>query len=124
MTGLDFSAPAVAAATKLASEMGVNATFVQADLYAAPEVLGRGGFDLVYTGIGALCWLPDVRRWGDVVGALLDAGLAITGFTEHDTVHWNALPGKMEQVGDGEWRLADNPARLPHSYTIQAVKRS
>jgi hypothetical protein len=48
----------------------------------------------------------------------------ITGFTEHDSVPYNGLPGKMEQVGDGEWRLADNPARLPHSYTIQAVKRS
>ena len=22
-----------------------------------------GAFDLVYTGIGALCWLPDIRRW-------------------------------------------------------------
>ena len=74
MTGLDFSAPAVAAARKLASETGVNATFVQADLYAAPEVLGRGGFDLVYTGIGALCWLPDIRRWADVVATLLKPG--------------------------------------------------
>jgi hypothetical protein len=61
---------------------------------------------------------------GEIITALLDAGLEITGFTEHDTVHWNALPGKMEQVGDGQWRLADNPARLPLSYTIQAVKRS
>ena len=24
-------------------------------------------FDLVYTGIGALCWLPDIRRWAQVV---------------------------------------------------------
>jgi len=61
---------------------------------------------------------------GEIITALLDAGLAITGFTEHDSVPWNALPGNMEQVGSGEWRLADNPARLPHSYTIQAVKRS
>jgi hypothetical protein len=28
----------------------------------------------------------------------------------------------MEQVDGKEWRLADNPARLPHSYTLQAVK--
>ena len=35
-----------------------------------------------------------------------------------------ALPGAMEQIGGGQWRLADNPARLPHSYTMQAVKRS
>ena len=61
---------------------------------------------------------------GEIITALLDAGLAITGFTEHDSIPWNALPGVMEQIAGGEWRLADNPARLPHSYTMQAVKRS
>jgi SAM-dependent methyltransferase len=74
MTGLDFSAPAVAAATSLAASTGADATFVQADVYAAPEVLGQGAFDLVYTGIGALCWLPDIVRWASVVGALLAPG--------------------------------------------------
>ena len=33
-----------------------------------------GEFDLVYTGIGALCWLPDVREWAAVVAALLRPG--------------------------------------------------
>lgn len=28
----------------------------------------------VYTGIGALCWLPDVRRWAEVVAKLLRPG--------------------------------------------------
>jgi SAM-dependent methyltransferase len=74
MTGLDFSAPAVAAARQLAERTGADARFVQADLYAAPGVLGRGGFDLVFTGVGALCWLPDIRRWAEVVAALLRPG--------------------------------------------------
>ena len=60
---------------------------------------------------------------GEIVTALIDAGLAITGLVEHDSVPWEALPGRMSQVGDlGEWRLTDNPARLPHSYTLQALK--
>ena len=59
---------------------------------------------------------------GEIVTALLDAGLQITGLTEHDSVPWEALPGKMECIGGGEWRLADRPWRLPHSYTLQAVK--
>ena len=41
---------------------------------------------------------------------------------EHDSVPWNALPGQMEQVAPGEWRLVDRPWRLPHSYTLQAAK--
>ena len=74
MTGLDFSAPAVAAARELATRTGADAQFVPGDVYAAPDLLGRGEFGLVYTGIGALCWLPDIRRWAEVVAALLEPG--------------------------------------------------
>jgi SAM-dependent methyltransferase len=198
MTGLDFSPPAIEQARALATKTGADATFAESDVYAAAEVLGREAFDLVYTGIGALCWLPSVRRWADVVAsllrpggrlfirdghpvlwaidderdddllvvrypyfereeptvfsaggtyvatdatfdhnvtyewnhgiaeivsALLDAGMLLTAITEHDSVPWEALPGRMEQIGGGEWRLADEPWRLPHSYTLQAVKR-
>jgi hypothetical protein len=49
--------------------------------------------------------------------------MELTGLTEHDSVPWEALPGKMERTDGGEWRLADRPWRLPHSYTLQAVKR-
>ena len=34
----------------------------------------RASFDLVFTGIGALCWLPDVRRWAHTVADLLRPG--------------------------------------------------
>ena len=55
--------------------------------------------------------------------ALIGAGMAVTGLAEHDSVPWDALPGLMEQIGGGEYRLADRPWRLAHSYTLQAVKR-
>jgi hypothetical protein len=41
---------------------------------------------------------------------------------EHDSVPWEALPGRMERIGETEWRLADRPWRLPHSYTLRALK--
>jgi SAM-dependent methyltransferase len=198
MTGLDFSPAAIAQARELAARTGADAAFVEADAYDAADVLGRAAFDLVFTGIGALCWLPSVRRWagvvadllrpggrlfireghpmlwalddtrkddllavefpyfereepliwdeggtyvqtdvafehnvsyswnhglGEIVTALLDAGMELTGLTEHDSVPWEALPGKMERVEGGEWRLADRPWRVAHSYTLQAVKR-
>jgi hypothetical protein len=28
----------------------------------------------------------------------------------------------MEPIGNGEYRLIDNPQRLPHTYTLQAVR--
>jgi SAM-dependent methyltransferase len=74
MTGLDFSGAAVAEATRLAAAARANASFVQADVYDAAGILQPGSFDLVYTGVGALTWLPDIRRWGRVVADLLRPG--------------------------------------------------
>src|SRR6478736_8456973 len=74
MTGLDFSAPALDVGRQLAAACGTAIDYVCAEAYDAVEVLGGERFDLVYTGIGALCWLPDVRRWADVVAGLLRPG--------------------------------------------------
>jgi hypothetical protein len=38
------------------------------------DALGAGTADLVFTGIGALCWLPDIRRWAGIVAELLRPG--------------------------------------------------
>jgi SAM-dependent methyltransferase len=73
VTGLDFSPAATGAANELAREMGYPADFVCADVYEAPAALNRT-FDVVYTGIGALIWLQDIRRWAGVVSALLRPG--------------------------------------------------
>ncbi|MGH9017404.1 MAG: class I SAM-dependent methyltransferase [Acidimicrobiales bacterium] len=74
VTGLDFSGPAVAAATGLAAELGLEAEFVEADVYDAGAALGGRQFDIVYTGKGALIWLPDIERWAAVCAALLAPG--------------------------------------------------
>jgi SAM-dependent methyltransferase len=74
VVGLDFSGPAVEAANSLGAETGLDARFVQADLYDAVEALGGQRFEIVYTGLGALNWLPDLPRWAEVVVALLADG--------------------------------------------------
>ncbi len=48
--------------------------FVVSDVYDAVDVLGPEQFDLVFTGIGALCWLPSIARWAEVVANLLKPG--------------------------------------------------
>jgi SAM-dependent methyltransferase len=198
MTGLDFSPASLTQARRIARLAGADVRFVEADVYDAPGALGPEPFDLVYTGIGALCWLPDIARWarvvagllrpggrlfireghpvlwalddprpdgllaveypyfereeamvfdeggtyvdtdavfthnrthewnhglGEIVTALTAAGMDLTGLVEHDSVPWDALPGQMERIGGGEWRLADRPWRLPHTYTLQAIRR-
>jgi SAM-dependent methyltransferase len=199
MTGLDFSEPAIEAARRIAAAAGVEADFHVADLYDAPDVLGRGRFDVVYTGVGALIWLPDIRRWaavvaallrpggelfireghpmlwtledertdgllvvhypyfeqkepnvfdvegtyvqtdqffektvsnewshalGEIIGALLGENMELTLFEEHTSIPWNGIPGQMDEIGGGEWRLIDRPERVPASYTLRARLRS
>ncbi|MGH3709819.1 MAG: class I SAM-dependent methyltransferase [Pseudonocardiaceae bacterium] len=74
MTGLDFSSAALAHARRLAERAGTDIDFHEAEVYDAIDALGAEAFDLVYTGVGALCWLPDVARWGRVVAELLRPG--------------------------------------------------
>jgi SAM-dependent methyltransferase len=74
VTGVDFSGPAVEAARALAAEVGIDAEFVAADVYDAVGALGGREFDIVYTGLGALNWLPDMERWASVVDRLLRPG--------------------------------------------------
>jgi SAM-dependent methyltransferase len=196
VTGLDCSPIALAEARALVAETGDAVDFVESDLYAALTVLPPASFDLVYTGIGALCWLPSIERWaavvagllvpggrlfireghpilsamderladdlhlrfpyfeqqeplewdddstyvatdlpithtktyewnhglGEIVTALLNAGLTLTMLVEHDSVPWEALPGQMLERPNGEFALDTLAGVAPLSYTIQAVK--
>ncbi|HJP73039.1 MAG TPA: class I SAM-dependent methyltransferase [Pseudonocardiaceae bacterium] len=197
MSGLDFSSASIAEARTLAERTNTPIDYHIAPVYDAVEVLGAEAYDLVFTGIGALGWLPDIRRWAQVVSgllkpggrlfireghpmlwtldetvdpavprysyfeqeeplvftapgtyvqtetelpastthewnhglaeiitALMDAGLRLTQFVEHNSVPWNAIPGQMTQDpdNDNEWRLTTDPDRLAATYTIQAIK--
>jgi SAM-dependent methyltransferase len=196
MTGLDFSGDSLEQARAIAARAGADIPFVQSDVYAARTVL-EGDFDLVFTGIGAIGWLPDIKRWaqtvaslltpggrlfireghpvlwaldyyrtdgllsitepyfeqvapqiwdepgtyvesdhefqhslthewnhglGEIVTAVLEAGLVLTGLEEHQSVPWEALPGRMRKLDNKEWQLTEKPERLPHTYTLQARK--
>lgn len=195
MTGLDFSEKSLGHARALADRTDTDMRFVQADVYDALTLLEAESFDLVYTGIGALCWLPDITRWatvvagllrpggrlfirdmhpmlgaltardgiirveepyfhqaepmifdeggtyvehdhifaatvthewshalGEIIGAVLDAGMHLTELVEHDSVPWRAIKDVMSCDENGEWRLTDRPERLAASFTLQAMR--
>jgi SAM-dependent methyltransferase len=196
MTGLDFSGEAVDAARRLVAETGDDVRYIEGNVYDAATILDGETFDFVFTGIGALGWLPDVRGWarvvasvlepggflfireghpvlfaadetrdedvhlhysyweheeplvwddattyvdvaapiahtrtyewnhsmGEIVTALIEAGLRIDLLVEHDSVPWEALPGQMVERGNGEFALADRPERMPLSYTLRATR--
>ncbi len=73
VTGVDFSDKAIDLARSLSKELGIEADFVCADIYDLPENL-KGKFDIVYTSGGILCWLPDLKRWAEIITHFLKPG--------------------------------------------------
>jgi SAM-dependent methyltransferase len=72
--GLDFSPSALAVARELAASTGAPMTFVEASVYDAVAHLGAGRFDIVYSTVGTIFWLPDIDRWAVQVAGLLKPG--------------------------------------------------
>lgn len=74
VVGLDFSPEAIGIARELSARCGLDIEWVESDVYDAVSVLNGRRFDVVYTGVGALGWLPDLDRWASVVRSLLREG--------------------------------------------------
>ena len=74
VTGYDFSPSALEVARSLATSAGTDVAFVEGDVYDAVELLGPERFDLVFTGVGAIGWLPRIADWARVVAGLLRPG--------------------------------------------------
>jgi SAM-dependent methyltransferase len=70
VTGLDFSTAAIAAARALAAELGVPARFVEGNVYDSPALL-NAQYDITFVTWGSIIWLPDIRRWAQIVAELL-----------------------------------------------------
>ena len=112
VVGLDFSIPAIAAARSLTEELdlGSRARFVQADLYDAPaSVPEPHAFDLVYVTWGAISWLPDIRRWANIVPSFIKPGGSLYLADGHP----------VAQVFDDRARLPDRKPRYYVPYFLQ-----
>jgi SAM-dependent methyltransferase len=84
VVGVDFSPRAISVARDLADQLGLSgrARFIEADVYEAPKVLDDL-FDLVFVNWGALCWLPDIRRWAEAVAHFIKPGGALYQIENH-----------------------------------------
>ena len=73
VTGIDFSPKAIAAARSIAERMGIDATFIETAVSDAPQHL-EDTFDIVYTSVGAICWMPDIDEWARVMASFVKPG--------------------------------------------------
>ncbi len=199
-TGLDFSGEAVGAAREIAERNQVDVDYVRANVYDAVTAVDGRRFDVVYTGKGAICYLPDLPSWasviadllrpggqlyivefhpvlqslspkpapgerpelvlrndylegrgaraldatytytdgpalpeariayewthglGEVVTALVGAGLAVTALRETNLLPWPRWSRMVRDEASGWWRLPDEDARIPLLYALTAHK--
>jgi SAM-dependent methyltransferase len=84
VVGVDFSQVTATAAQRRADELGAPCRYVVAELPGAP--LRDACADLVYTGKGALIWLPDLRAWAADVARLLRPGGHLFIYEAHPAV--------------------------------------
>ncbi len=84
VVGVDFSAVAVRAAQRRADELGLPARYLIGRLPELP--LASGCAELVYTGKGALNWLPDLAAWAAEVVRLLTPGGHLFVYEAHPLV--------------------------------------
>lgn len=116
VTGLDFSSAALNVARRLSGETGLKADFVEATVDQAPD-LAPGPFDLVFTTWGTICWLPDVRKWAEVIASVLAPGGELyfadahPGFAVLEEVEGRFVPTYDFQT------LADRPLQFAEETT-------
>ncbi|GGB15273.1 class I SAM-dependent methyltransferase [Agarivorans gilvus] len=73
VTAVDLSSEAIKQAEQLAEKTGLQAEFICQDVYGYGEQ-SQAIHDWVFASYGALCWLPDIERWAQVVAANLKPG--------------------------------------------------
>ena len=73
VTGVDFSSDGIRLANLLTQRTKLKATFIESNIYDLPNKLSEN-FDIVYTSIGVLCWLQDIKEWAKVIAHFLKKG--------------------------------------------------
>lgn len=87
VTGVDFSHEAITQARALAKRAGIEARFVECDVYDTLHNVEPGTFDIVFTSYGAISWLPDLGPWAEVIAGALKPG-GVFEIVEHHPYLW------------------------------------
>jgi len=100
-TGIDLSPKQIELAKQKATAAGLPVRFIASDIYALSAYLLEEKFDILFTGGGAIVWLPDLQGWAKVIAQLLKPGGRLIIDEEHP------LAGCME-VRDGKVTIVDD----------------
>ena len=101
VTGVDISPKQIELANRKAEAAGISAEFLAADASRRPEALTPEYFDIVYTGGGALVWIPDLDSWAASVRQLLKPSGRLILNEEHPQMsNIEVRDGSIKIIGD------------------------
>jgi len=116
VVGLDISDRMIENAIRTSEALGIPARWFRCDVLEAPSELD-GGFDLVYTGRGAICWMHDITAWAGVVARLLKPGGVVSLFDDHPVTYlFNQETETIEPTGLDYFRHAEISRGWSESY--------
>lgn len=73
VTGVDLSGASIALARQLKEELDIPAQFIESNIYDLKDNLD-GKFDIVFTSYGTIVWLPDLKKWAEIIHHFLKPG--------------------------------------------------
>lgn len=96
VTGVDLSDKAIDVARALAEELKLQANFICSDVY---ELLQQEipMYDIVFTSYGTIGWLPDLKKWAQVIAQSLKPGGKFVMVEFHPVV-W-MFDNQFQEVG-------------------------
>jgi len=97
--GFDLSGAFIGEANELKNIAGLNCTFIETNVLDIGE-LYMGKFDMVFITIGALCWLPDLKKFFEIVYRILRDGGDLVIYEEHPFIYTLAMDGDKEYDPD------------------------
>ncbi len=103
--GFDITDAAIHDAREYNTVAGTDCTFIQTDIYDLEPLSSEWHqqFDFVYISVGALCWLPDLKKFFRICAALLKEEGRLVMLEGHPYVNIFGFPG--EEGFDPEYPL-------------------
>jgi ubiquinone/menaquinone biosynthesis C-methylase UbiE len=71
--GVDLSDEAIKLAKEVNDELKLDAEFINCNVYDLKDHLDKK-FDIVFTSYGTIGWLPDLKKWAEIVSHFLKPG--------------------------------------------------
>ncbi|OHX66833.1 class I SAM-dependent methyltransferase [Flammeovirga pacifica] len=132
VTALDISDKAIDKAKELNDQLGLDAEFICANLYDIDQHLTpEAQFDMVFVSYGAICWLPDLKKWASLIASYLKPGGEFYMVEMHPyiyTLNWDTFVPEYHYYNKGVYKeevsssyAGDTPMNLTEYFWVHSV---